>query len=201
MILNLMRFKNESYLPGLDFKRGSVSHGGDLSKGKRKVRRPVDPKQALHLVLRSSKARGENSMLHPKHCKHIHEFTHSVGKRLGIRIYRYANVGNHIHLLIKVPSRAIWRRFLRELAGGIPIIVTGAKKGAGLKRNEGSIRGFWDGLAFTRIVRFGRDFKTLCNYIVKNLFEAAGIPMKKLLAQGLQIITIQEDGIYIGAPP
>lgn len=204
MIINIVRIKKQSFLPGLNFKTTSTSHGGDLAKGKRKVARPIDPKQAIHLVLRSSIARGSQSMLHPKHCKNIHEFTHKVGKRLGIRIYRYANVGNHIHLLIKVPSRMIWQRFLRELAGGIAIIVTGARKGAALTRTNsaaGNARGFWDGLAFTRIVKFGRDFKRVCDYVVKNLFEAAGVPMKKLLAQGMQIITIQEDGEFTGALP
>jgi REP element-mobilizing transposase RayT len=199
MIFTVMAQKKESYLPGLAFKTEAISHGGDLASGRRKVRRPLDPKQALHVVLRSSLARGKYSMLQPRHCKHIHEFTHSTAKKLGIRIYRYANVGNHLHLLIRFPSRRIWQRFLRELAGGIAIIVTGAKKGAALSRNS-TQRGFWDQLAFTRIVSFGRDFKKLGDYIVKNLFEAAGVPMKKLLAQGFQLLTIQEDGRYTGPP-
>ena len=66
-------------------------------------------------------------MLHPKkHCDHIYHFTNALAKRYGVRLYRYANVGNHIHLLIKVPSRMIWQRFLRELSGGIAIIVASA---------------------------------------------------------------------------
>jgi REP element-mobilizing transposase RayT len=122
-----------------------------------------------------------------------------LSKRWGVRVYRYANVGNHIHLLIKVPSRTVWQRFLRELAGGIAIIVTGAKKGAALARNNTG-RGFWDGLAFTRIVSFGRDFDGVARYVIKNLFEAMGVPMKKLLAQGYRILTISKDGIISGAP-
>jgi hypothetical protein len=106
-----------------------------------------------------------------------------------VRIYRYANVGNHIHLLIKVPSKAIWQRFLREFAGGIAIIVTGA----GLTRNKAG-RGFWDGLAFTRIVSFGRDFEGVGRYVMKNLFESMGVPMKRLLAQGFKILTVSKDG-------
>jgi REP element-mobilizing transposase RayT len=133
-------------------------------------------------------------MLHPKHCDPIHALTEKLAKRWGVRLYRYANVGNHIHLLIKVPSRAVWRRFLRELAGGIAVIVTGAKKGAGLSPNETG-RGFWDHLAFTRIVSFGRDFAGVSRYVIKNLFEAAGIPMKKLLAQGYRILTVSRDGL------
>jgi hypothetical protein len=51
-------------LPGFSFKTRST-HGGELARGKRKTMRPLDPKQALHLVLRSSKAKGSLSMLHP----------------------------------------------------------------------------------------------------------------------------------------
>ena len=145
-----VRAKNESYLPGFNSKTASISHGGEHRLGKRKTVRPIDPKQALHVVLRSSQARGELSMLRPRNSGPIHDFTHALARRWGVRLYRYANVGNHIHLLIQVPSRAVWRRFLRELAeAGIAILVTGAKKGAALAANSTG-RGFWDHLAFTR---------------------------------------------------
>jgi hypothetical protein len=100
---------------------------------------------------------------------------------------------------VKVPSRAIWQRFIRELTGGIALIVTGAKKGSGLERNETG-RGFWDRLVFTRIVSFGRDFNGVMQYLIKNLFEAAGLPMKRLLSQGFQLTTINRDGRLSNAP-
>ena len=195
-----MRIKKESLLPGFNSKTASISHGGDYTKGKRKERRPLDPKQALHVVLRSSVARGTLSMLHPSYCDPIHRITEKLSKRWGIRLYRYANVGNHIHLLIKVPSRAVWQRFLKELTGAIAIIVTGAKKGASLTKNDTG-RGFWDHLAFTRIVYFGRDFLNMGRYLIKNLFEAAGIPIKKLLEQGYRVCSISKDGLLLGVPP
>jgi len=185
--------KNESFLPGFNSKTLAISHGGSLAQGKRKSARPIDPKQGLHVVLRSSQARGHQSMLNAQYCEHIHDLVHQLAKHWGVRVYRFANVGNHIHLLIKVPSRAIWRRYIRELSGGIAIIVTGARKGAALKKNEAG-RGFWDGLVFTRIVKFGRDFTMVKTYLAKNLFEAAGLPMKRLLAQGYRIITIKGLG-------
>jgi hypothetical protein len=188
-----VRTKPQSFLPGLNLK-ASASHGGELSRGKRKTYRPIDPKQALHVVLRSSRARGKLSMLHPDHCDAIETFTRQVAFRRGITLYRYANVGNHLHLLVRAPSRIAWQRFLRELSGGIAILVTGARKGSALKRNE-TQRGFWDHLAFTRIVSFGRDFERLARYFIKNIFEAAGIPMKKLLAQGYRIASIGRDGV------
>ena len=136
-------------------------------------------------------------MLRPENCRVIHDFTHALADRWGVRIFRYANVGNHIHLLIKVPSRAVFQRFLRELAGTVSIIVTGAKKGVALSKND-QRRGFWDHLAFTRIVHFGRDFEGVMRYLIKNLFEAAGVPMKALLARGYRIVSIRCGAIRGG---
>jgi REP element-mobilizing transposase RayT len=200
-----VRAKKDSYLPGFE-KGAGASHGGELSRGKRKTFRPIDPKQALHVVLRSSKARGKFSMLHPKHCNAIEKYVHKAAKRWGVRVYRFANVGNHLHLLIKVPSRSGWKSFSREIAGGIAQIVTGAKKGEALTRNqdaaiaESAQRGFWDHLLFTRIVSFGRNFKSVSAYLIKNLFEAAGVPMRKFLAAGQKILFIDQDGLISGAP-
>jgi hypothetical protein len=56
----------------------------------------------------------------------------------------------------------------------IPRIVTGAKKGKPLSRK------FWDGLAYTKIVTFGRQFKNTSNYVFRNTLEAFGvIPPRK----------------------
>jgi REP element-mobilizing transposase RayT len=202
-----VKAKKDSYLPGFEKAlKGSAGlkkdskHGGELSLGKRKIFRPIDPKQALHVVMRSSKARGQLSMLHPKHCNSIEKFVHKTANRWGVRIYRFANVGNHIHLLIQVPTREAWKCFSKALSGGIAQIVTGAQKGSALKRSqdlsvpESAKRGFWDHLLFTRIVSFGRDFKGMARYIVKNLFESAGVPMARLLREGYRVVIIEPDG-------
>jgi REP element-mobilizing transposase RayT len=200
-----MRARRQIEFPGFNAKAG-IAHGGSGVKGRRKTFRPIDPKQALHVVLKSSKARGGLSLLHPKHCNAIELFMRKTAKRWGIRVYRYANVGNHIHLLIQVPTREAWKRFSKELSGGIAQIVTGARKGLALKRSadttipESAKRAFWDELLFTRIVKFGRDFEGLCRYVVKNIFEAAGVPMKRLLAQGQRVLLITQDGKLLGAP-
>jgi REP element-mobilizing transposase RayT len=173
-----VKIKKESLLPGLKLPFATTAHGGELAKGKRKTFRPIDPKQALHLVLRSSQATGPQSMLAKPHYQAIHDFVHRSAKRLGIKIYQFSNVGNHLHLLLKAPSRILFQRFLRQIAGGIAMRMTGAKKGNALAKNE-TQRGFWDYLAFTRIIRFGRDFENVAEYLIKNLFEGAGVPMKK----------------------
>ncbi len=206
MLFNFpMRTKKESFLPGFDKKAGA-KHGGELSLGKRKTFRPIDTKQALHIVLKSSKARGTLSMLHPQHCNSIDHFIRKTAQRWGVRVFQFANVGNHLHLLIQVPTREAWKRFSKELSGGIAQIVTGAQKGSALKRSQDSSvpdsakRGFWDHLLFTRIVSFGRDYAGVVRYFIKNLFEAAGLPMRALLAKGFRVILVDRDGNISGAP-
>ncbi|MGK5085543.1 transposase [Bdellovibrionota bacterium FG-1] len=189
-----MSRNKQAHLPGFHFKTSGVSHGGDLAEGKRKAIRPIDPKQAIHLVLRSSMAHGDYSMLRKANSVAIEVLLQKLAKKWGIRVYRFANVGNHLHLLIRVPSRAVWRRFLRRFAGGVAMIVTGARKGHSLAPNSTG-RAFWDGLAFTRIVHFGRDYHRVALYMVKNLFEAMGIPMKRLLAEGVRLRMISHDGV------
>ena len=198
-----MRSKQQQqqlFLPGFNRNTKGVSHGGEHSKGKRKGLRPFDPKQALHVVLRSSKARGKYSMLAPQHCNHIRNLVSRLKARWGVSVYRYANVGNHLHLLIRAKSRTDWQGFIRELSGAIAIIVTGAKKGSALARSkttdiaESAKRGFWDHLVFTRIVQFGRDFSNVARYVTTNLWESFGVPVRKFLAKGFRILEISEDG-------
>ena len=80
------------------------------------------------------------------------------------------------------------------------MIVTGARKGNALGRSkatglpESAKRGFWDHLVFSRIVAFGKDFRSVATYVFKNLWEAADVPVRKLLARGYRILEISEDG-------
>jgi REP element-mobilizing transposase RayT len=158
------------------------AHGGELSLNKRKTKRPFDPKQALHVVLSSSKAKGRHSMLSPKNARTINELLTKLKVRWNISVYRHANVGNHFHLLIRAKSRRDWQGFIRELSGGIAMIVTGARKGFALARSkteaiaESAKRGFWDHLVFTRIVAFGKDFAGMVEYVKVNFLEGSGLP-------------------------
>lgn len=173
-----MRSKQLSFLPKVD-----LLHGGEHRQGRRKIARPVDPKRLLHLVMRSSKARGQWSMLRPKHRRHVDEFVRKTADKYGVKIYRFANVGNHLHFLIRTPSKRAFQSFLRELAGGIAMLVTCARKSHG-------VDGFWDALAFTRIVEWGRDHKNVVLYFVKNLFEAEGLYTKAMKAAGVRVIPV-----------
>ena len=179
-----MDSKKQTSLPGFNQKTAARAYGGDHTKGKRKEQRPFDPKQALHVVLRSSMASDTYSMLSPRHCNKISDLIDKLKKRWDVSVYRYANVGNHLHFLLRAKSRKNWRGFIRALSGGIAMIVTGAKKGKAfkqLKRNGTSGRAFWDQVVFTRIVRFGKDFDHVAGYVLTNLWEGLGVPVRKIL--------------------
>ncbi len=144
--------------------RENREHGGDIRKGKRKIARPFDPKKPMHLVFRSTRARGVRSMLHPKNKKRVDVLVKSVARKSGVRIYQYANVGNHLHLLVSAGVRKDLQSFLRRLSGAIALLITGARKGSSQR--------FWDGLVYSRIVTWGREFKTVTLYVIRNLMEA-----------------------------
>lgn len=166
------------------FKSPDLFHGSNLRQGKRKIARPIDPKRAIHIVLKSNKARGACSLLQPKRAKRIDDLIEKSAIRYKIKIYRFVNVGNHVHLLIKTSNRIHFQNFLRTITGKIAILVTGAKKG----QKKGK---FWDGLTFTRVVNWGKDFEAMGRSLLKNQIESFGYGVdieKALVRQGILIL-------------
>jgi REP element-mobilizing transposase RayT len=164
-----------------------TQHGGEYRKGKRKDARPIDPKRPIHLTLRSSQANGKRSMLHPENVKRTESLVRKIAKKRQLRVYRYVNVGNHLHLILKTPTRFHFQTFLRELAGSLAMMITGAGKGRALAGR------FWDQLAWTRIVNWGKDFQGLCRYFIKNIFESQGLYSKAQRAAGWRVIALAFD--------
>jgi REP element-mobilizing transposase RayT len=146
----------------------SLEHGGDVRRGKRKIARPLCAKKPLHIVLRSSRARREWSMLRPSFAGRIAHTLRRLARRHDVRLYRYANVGNHIHILGQARSRKAFQAFLRGFAGVTARIVTGARRGVPVGR-------FWDRLAYTRIVSWGREYRAVRAYVRQNEDEAFGV--------------------------
>ena len=70
-------------------------HGGGKEKGRRKTRRPLTPKLALHVTFRSSQARGKLTLLHPERAQRIQTKLQAIARRFHVRVYQYANSGNH----------------------------------------------------------------------------------------------------------
>ena len=68
-----------------------------------------------------------------------------MARRFEIRIYDFANVGSHLHLVLRARSREAFQGFLRSFAGIVARRVIGAERG----RRTGR---FFDGLAWTRVI-------------------------------------------------
>jgi putative transposase len=144
------------------FQRPGDSFGGDLLKNSHaKSKRPLESKFPLHVVLRSQ----TSQMRLPKHYRRVNELVRKVCDKYGIRIYKYANVGNHLHLVIKLPRIARWAAFVRELCGRIALSL----------RTRSNGPGFWKKRPFTRIVRgWKKAYRAIIEYVQLNRLEAEG---------------------------
>jgi REP element-mobilizing transposase RayT len=148
-------------------------HGGSINRGKRKVARPFNPKLPIHLNLRSTEAKREKSFLRPAHKALIQKLIKALSTEWSVSIYEFAINGNHLHLLVRTKQKKNLQNFLRVLAGQIAMKVGGRKKGSRHNRK------FWDQLAYTRLVSWGREFLTVKKYIFQNFLEASGVFSRK----------------------
>jgi REP element-mobilizing transposase RayT len=141
-------------------------HGGDVRHRRRKLERPVSTRRAMHVTLHSERAIGEWSLL--RHTREVREALRDCGRRTGVRIYDFANVGSHLHLLVRARRRDAFQAFLRSFAGIVARRVTGARKGRPIQGGH-----FWRALAWSRVVTWGRDYATVRHYIFRNRIEAS----------------------------
>jgi putative transposase len=150
----------------------SRQFGGMLLKGNAKVKRPLSTKEPIHLVLKSHLAFGGRSFLLKKNYGKIDSIIRRSAKSNGIKIYHFVNVGNHLHLVIKVDrknattGRLAFRSFIRSVTGLVARHVVGAE------RNDGKGIKFWQSRPFTRILSWGRDFNFIARYMGKNSAQA-----------------------------
>lgn len=152
--------------PGM---RNGTAFGGDLAVGKRKTARPVATKRPMHLCLKSSAATGKSSLLTRPNARKVKRALAIYGTRFQVRVLEQANSGNHLHLLVQTRTRDGFKAFLRSFSGALAMAVTGSRKGQSLEKR------FWDRLAFSRIVEWGKDFANVRRYLVMNREEAAGV--------------------------
>jgi REP element-mobilizing transposase RayT len=167
--------------------KSKAEHGGSLAVGKRRVARPLNIKQSHHVTLKSHHAFGHRSLF--RHKKLILGLIKKNSVRFHVKVHESAIQGNHIHLLVKAQSREGLQNFFRVVAGhsaqrileDFPLKkATGPsdhkadgershkKQSVGCQKNQ---RVFWSYLTYSRIVSWGREFKTVTSYIQKNTLE------------------------------
>lgn len=152
-----------------------LAHGGELAINKRKIIRPLDPRRPAHITMRSTKARGRYNFRN--HQIVVSRIVSKAAARSNITVHKFANVGNHVHMLISFKKRESAQRFMREVAGLIARAVTGARKGKPFGK-------FWDQLAHSRVVTGLRDLRNVHNYVLINKMEGQfGREARELMEQ------------------
>ena len=99
-----------------------------------------------------------------------------LASRYDVRIYQFANAGNHLHFLLRARSRIGMQSFLRTFAGFVARAVTGARKGLPVGR-------FWAWTAYSRVLTWGRQFDVVRRYIFYNEMESDGVLSPRQLEQ------------------
>jgi REP element-mobilizing transposase RayT len=146
--------------------------GGMLLRGNAKVARPLSTKHAIHLVLKSERAVGGRSLLHDKNVRRVDAIIRGQAKLKGVRLYHFVNVGNHLHMVIRlephsaVAGRRAFHSFIRAVSGLIARHVLHAE------RNHAKGIKFWQARPFTRLVSWGRDYNHVSRYMAKNATQA-----------------------------
>jgi REP element-mobilizing transposase RayT len=165
-LMKQITFSNRAL--GIDSKRRE--HGGNIHEGKphRKNARPFSPKLSMHVTLWSSQARGQQSMTRPANEKKIRRLVFGLAEKFNVKVYSFANSGNHLHLLLRATEKLNFQNYLRSLTGLIARSVTRAERG----RRFGK---FWDQLAYSRLVSWGNDFNNVIKYVARNAIEGAGL--------------------------
>jgi REP element-mobilizing transposase RayT len=163
----IMRASQQFIFSGFE-KLKAKDFGGALIKGNPREARPVSTKRPMHLVMRSTFTRGERSFLRPARAKQIKELVQRTSQRHGVKVYRFANSGNHLHMIVLPRSRNGFNAFIRAISGLIARLTLGVERGRakGLK--------FWDARPFTRILEWGKDYTNACRYLLQNTLEALG---------------------------
>ena len=110
-----------------DEARSQKFFGGVLLQGRRKSIRPLTSKDSIHFVLRSSWAVGLDSFLKVHNRRKIDQIINRFAKKFGVRIYHRAINSNHLHLLLRITNRRLYRSFIKAVSGQIASHVMGQR--------------------------------------------------------------------------
>ncbi|WP_413559721.1 hypothetical protein [Bdellovibrio sp. HCB209] len=140
--------------------------GALLKRSHAKTARPISTKHAMHVVLRSSQAKGNWSLRNSGNWKKISEILVAQARKYGVQLQEQVNGGDHLQLVIKIKNRTAFNGFMRSISGMIAMIVTNAAKTRSLKIK------FWDFRPWTRVVELARGYLVRSDQVLQNyLYE------------------------------
>jgi REP element-mobilizing transposase RayT len=146
-------------------KRIVKTFGGQLLERKRKSKRPLSTKSAIHLVIKSEKAKGNLSFVN--HQSAIVKAISTISKKWNITVYDNAVNFNHVHFVIRINSESDYRSWIRVLTAEIVRLIA-AKTGTNIYQ-------FFTLRPWTRIVNWGPDYKNVMEYLILNKMEVVGL--------------------------
>jgi REP element-mobilizing transposase RayT len=176
----MKRASKQIAMPGFEAKT-ALSFGGGTrgSKTNPVSARPISTKQAIHLVMRSEIARGSRSLL--LHAGRIEGILKKQARRHGVRLYRLANAGNHLHIVVKLERRGALAPLLRATTGLIARLVLKAERGRpalDVQKAPSAFQHrptrFWDARPFSRLIAWGKDYLQVKDYLELNTLETKG---------------------------
>jgi REP element-mobilizing transposase RayT len=160
----------------------SSAYGGILRNySRRRGARAVSTRFTMHVVLRSTLAKGLHSFTQPKNRAMIKRVLAKHASRSNVDILSLANAGNHLHLKIKVHRhRDNYLRFIRAVTGEIALhMKRGSARGAKAAnaiQNSQLKRRFWDHRPFSTIVSTIKYAEQLTRYFKVNRLQGLGYP-------------------------
>lgn len=153
------------------------AYGGALrnTRAGRKHARPISSKDSMHLVLRSTAAKGSWSFSKPENAAKINSIIAKFAFVYGVKILSMANVGNHLHLHLRLHTRLAYKPFIRAITGSIAMAITGKTRWNGDRSGQMKPLMFWDLRPFTRIVIGFKALLQVKDYIKINQLESWGM--------------------------
>jgi REP element-mobilizing transposase RayT len=147
------------------YKNYTNSFGGSLLVGKRKSKRPLSTKNPIHLILKSN----HKGVFAPGNIS-LEKLIFSQIKKFNIRIYQHAINWSHIHLVIKLHNQQDYKKFIRSITS-----IMAQKIRAKLQKTDKAYEKVFELRPFTRVLKWGRDFKITMSYQILNQLESLGM--------------------------
>jgi REP element-mobilizing transposase RayT len=130
--------------------------------------RTLSTRFSMHLVLRSSAAKGAWSFVRPSNRHMVNQVLAKQAERSGVTILGIGNAGNHLHLRVKFSNHKQYFKFIRAVAGEIALKIKRIPNPHSRKKN------FWDERPFSSIVATAKYVNRLTDYIKINHLEGQG---------------------------
>ncbi len=132
----------------------NLACGGELNNT-RQEQRVLSTRRPINLVL---KTRNSANLFRSRLV--VKSLTSKYAEKFGIKVYASSVQRDHLHLVIKIPSRRSYIALIRTLTG-----IMARRLGCGLFKLR----------PYTRIGTWGREFRGLLDYLFRNDMEVLEI--------------------------